>query len=191
MLSFPDKRRCLLRVRYFKKEPKIITEHTYKEFSETVDALGFAPIGRDEPYRVFISEDPIGLAGGINKYAMALNNPVNLTDPTGNVVGVAAALPVPWWGPLLPAIPIILGTPSTIADEPPVPSYQESRGHSDPVGNYVPVNPGRSASGQCNPCPPDSPVWEHEHCDGTTNRHQIIWNQDPNTCMCFPKRIHL
>jgi RHS repeat-associated protein len=31
----------------------------------------------------FISEDPIGLAGGINNYAYAANNPVNLSDPTG------------------------------------------------------------------------------------------------------------
>jgi uncharacterized protein RhaS with RHS repeats len=31
----------------------------------------------------FISEDPIGLAGGINNYALAANDPVNQGDPTG------------------------------------------------------------------------------------------------------------
>jgi RHS repeat-associated protein len=31
----------------------------------------------------FISEDPIGLQGGINVYAYALNSPVNRTDPNG------------------------------------------------------------------------------------------------------------
>ena len=32
----------------------------------------------------FISEDPIGLAGGINLYGYVGNDPVRLTDPTGN-----------------------------------------------------------------------------------------------------------
>jgi RHS repeat-associated protein len=30
-----------------------------------------------------MSEDPIGLAGGINNYAYAANDPVNLSDPFG------------------------------------------------------------------------------------------------------------
>ena len=35
------------------------------------------------PYRVFISEDPIGLAGGINQFAYVGNNPLNRVDPLG------------------------------------------------------------------------------------------------------------
>jgi hypothetical protein len=46
--------------------------------------MGFAPIGLDMPYRVFISEDPIGLAGGdVNFFAYAWNSPINWVDPWG------------------------------------------------------------------------------------------------------------
>jgi RHS repeat-associated protein len=37
----------------------------------------------DPESRRFMSEDPIGLAGGLNLYAMADNDPVNKSDPTG------------------------------------------------------------------------------------------------------------
>ncbi len=50
---------------------------------EPRDAIGFASIGLDEPYRVIISEDPIGLAGGINMFSYVGNNPVNFIDPLG------------------------------------------------------------------------------------------------------------
>ncbi len=44
----------------------------------------FAPYGLDEPYRVFISEDPIGFEGGdVNLMAYVGNNPVLLIDPNG------------------------------------------------------------------------------------------------------------
>lgn len=35
--------------------------------------------------RRFISEDPIGLAGGVNPYMYAGNDPINSVDPTGPV----------------------------------------------------------------------------------------------------------
>jgi RHS repeat-associated protein len=41
----------------------------------------------------FISEDPIGLRGGPNRYAYVYNSPMNLVDPTGEA-GVAVAAPL-------------------------------------------------------------------------------------------------
>mgnify|MGYP000859065924 FL=1 len=38
----------------------------------------------DPQARRFISEDPIGLDGGINLYAYVENNPLNMVDPYGN-----------------------------------------------------------------------------------------------------------
>jgi RHS repeat-associated protein len=38
----------------------------------------------DPAAKLFISEDPIGLEGGINLYAYVGNNPINSTDPYGN-----------------------------------------------------------------------------------------------------------
>ncbi|SED85827.1 RHS repeat-associated core domain-containing protein [Rhizobiales bacterium GAS191] len=38
----------------------------------------------------FVSEDPIGLRGGINVYAYANSNPVQLRDPSGNQVAIPA-----------------------------------------------------------------------------------------------------
>ncbi len=44
----------------------------------------------------FISEDPIGLLGGINMYVYVRNNPVNLIDPKGMQAGTIA---LEWgWG---------------------------------------------------------------------------------------------
>jgi len=40
----------------------------------------------------FISEDPIGFAGGINFYAYVQNDPINKTDPEGIIAQVVAAI---------------------------------------------------------------------------------------------------
>jgi hypothetical protein len=62
--------------------------------------IGFASVGLDEPYRVYISEDPICLEGGdvnfyayvdsvgkplteTNLYTYAQNNPLRFKDPFG------------------------------------------------------------------------------------------------------------
>jgi RHS repeat-associated protein len=41
----------------------------------------------------WLSNDPIGISGGLNQYAFCANNPVNFTDPDGeNPLGIAAAV---------------------------------------------------------------------------------------------------
>lgn len=44
----------------------------------------------------FISEDPIGLAGGINLYSYVGNNPVNFVDPLGLLTEVVIWQPTGW-----------------------------------------------------------------------------------------------
>ncbi len=41
----------------------------------------------------FVSEDPIGINGGLNVYSYALNNPVNGTDPTGQCINYRYSIP--------------------------------------------------------------------------------------------------
>ena len=145
------------------------------------------------------AKDPILFAGGdTNLYGYVLGDPVNLIDPNGQV-----ALVIPW---------IVLGA-GTFAAVLATPAGQQAltdfvngvldsiqalidalnnllaRGHTDPYAFPKTLNPGKDCNGNCNPCPPNGPVWTHTHLNGTSNSHQIIWDQNPTTCICYSKRI--
>jgi RHS repeat-associated protein len=77
--------------------------------------------------------------------------------------------------------------------KPPQPPKPRKRGHSDPHTGQD-HNPGGKAV-CCNPCQPNSPIWAvHGNAHGTNNGfhcHQIVYNQNPKTCMCFAKRAEV
>jgi RHS repeat-associated protein len=54
-----------------------------REYDETIGLYNVRARWYDPHQGRFVSEDPIGLAGGINPYAYAGNDPVNHTDPSG------------------------------------------------------------------------------------------------------------
>ncbi len=65
--------------------------YTGREFDEESGLFFYRARYYDPTVGRFISSDPIGLAGGLNRYAYVDNNPVNVTDPTGECPWCVAA----------------------------------------------------------------------------------------------------
>ena len=58
-------------------------QYTGREFDAETGRYFYRARYFDQSIGRFISEDPVGFKGGINFYAYVLNNPINLSDPTG------------------------------------------------------------------------------------------------------------
>jgi len=57
----------------------------------------------------FVSEDPLGLKGGLNSYAYVDNNPTNFVDPAGlkkTCVPYGDPMPFFWWTTYGPPVPV-------------------------------------------------------------------------------------
>jgi RHS repeat-associated protein len=162
----------------------------------------------------YLELDPIAKAGGFNGffgpnwYGYAEGNPLRWTDSDG--LQVPNPVPIPWPtvpanGPMSPSIGnpwvfLVLGlaegynvfkhwNDDVLRPDPfmgPGPGLRK-RGNQDPPwkSNYKKHNPGRGPGGDCLPCDPPSPTWNHT--DGTV--HRIIFDQLPN-CECRPNRTH-
>lgn len=146
------------------------------------------------------AKDSIRFAGGdTNLFAYVLNDTINSTDVSGQLVGpypppvVAspAVLPVVIAGGVGYGIGTIINhyiedwiqkqlTPLLPESDP-----ESSKG-------LAPVNPGRDCNEKCKPCPPGQ-TWSHpgdaHGSKSGVHYHGIVWNQNPQTCLCFPRRV--
>lgn len=150
----------------------------------------------------FLSEDPTRFDGGINFYPYALNNPVNLRDPSGKSAAAVAegvGTLVCFESGVCETVIVVGGAVIAVVEVGYIINnwYESrSRGHSDPIPYPGTKNPGQcdKEPGKCNPCPPDSPYWDqpgNAH-GGTTgvHFHWYHWNQKPYPdCTCYPSRM--
>jgi len=151
----------------------------------------------------YVQSDPVGLIAGVSTYSYVRAGPIQAIDPLGlQATSVDACFarygPACAGGELPPPTPRY--APEALGGGfaawawckmtgCSLPNSQESRGNSDPI-KLLPVNPGRDCDGNCNPCPPGARWFVNKPGHGHENGywHKIVFNQDPQTCMCYPDR---
>ncbi len=88
----------------YQQDPNFKQSYTYtgREYDDESGLYYYRARYYDAKVGRFISEDPIGFAGGdVNLYSYVGNNPVNLVDPLG-------LTSIPWPIVIAPAIPIVI-----------------------------------------------------------------------------------
>jgi RHS repeat-associated protein len=102
-----------------------------REYDYTTQLYHFRARWYDSETGRWLSNDPIGISGGLNLYAFCSNDPVNFVDP----MGLAIVKNKTSW-------PIVVSG-----------GLGEGRGHENPTPYYAVVPPGSAGGGKDNPLP--------------------------------------
>ena len=108
-----------------------------------------------------------------------------VTPPTGEAAFLIPLIPAGCKALAAAGFGLGLGSLGTILVSEAV--QRRKRGRQDPVWGEQPFNPGKSCENCCNPCNKEMKCWQATH-KGNAQWHWIEWEQNPSTCMCYPKR---
>jgi RHS repeat-associated protein len=141
--------------------------------------------------------DPIGLRGGLNGFAYVAGEPLTDADPNGlNAlagarVGAAGGFAV--GGPVGAGIGAMIGAVGGYLVADALSNYMEARSKgSDAEARPPDVNPGKDCDGNCKPCPPNPPPFNHagdaHGSDRGFHTHQWQYHQAPD-CTCRARKV--